>query len=481
MTSTEPRLDRTSLVVEAPATYAAERRYVLGVVLSDWLGFDIELTPATGSTTSITLRGDDGGRTITLPDVLFATEPDDWLTDRSMPSRPLARLRSSSLPVLYGAPLAGGSAWEESPDGITLGIDIFGSVFHLLAGIEEIARPAQDVHGRYPAGASLSVLEDFVERPVVDEYVDLLWAAMSVLWPGLRRRITRFRLRLTHDIDRPWASWGHSARSVARSAGGDVLRRRDPRLAARRISSWFEARSGRFDRDPYATYDFLMDTSERNGLRSVFYFMAGNNPGDIDFRYRLSDPPFVGILRRVHERGHEVGLHASYGSHGSAAECAPSSKHSEPRARPQVSNRRPGGSASTTSASPTRPPGGTTRKRASRTTRRSASANALASGLVRAASIPSSTPSSVALSSCGSAPLWQWMRPCWVTWGSTSTQQPRAIRHIAGACRVARPATPSSYTTTTPWRPPRLGHATRKLIDDLARSASDPPDRGPRP
>jgi hypothetical protein len=312
------QLSRGSLLVGMPANYAAERRYVLGVVLSEWLGFDFELTTMTGSTTSIMLRGDDGGRRITLPDVLFATDPADWLTERSLPSRPLARLHSPSLPVLYGAPLAGGGAWEESPDGIRCGIDVFGSAFHLLAGIEELARPAHDVHDRFPATASLSVLEDFVERPLVDEYVDLLWAAMSRLWPDLSRRPTQYRLRLTHDIDRPWASWGHSARSVARSVGGDVLRRRDPELAARRISSWFEARAGRADRDPFATYDFLMDTGERHGLRSVFYFMAGNNPGDVDFRYRLSDAPFVEILRRIHERGHEVGLHASYASHRSA-------------------------------------------------------------------------------------------------------------------------------------------------------------------
>jgi peptidoglycan/xylan/chitin deacetylase (PgdA/CDA1 family) len=61
-----------------------------------------------------------------------------------------------------------------------------------------------------------------------------------------------------------------------------------------------------------------MGVSEAHGLRSTFYFMAGNEPGEPDFRYRLGDAPFAPILRRIHDRGHEIGLHGSYGSHRSA-------------------------------------------------------------------------------------------------------------------------------------------------------------------
>ena len=53
-------------------------------------------------------------------------------------------------------------------------------------------------------------------------------------------------------------------------------------------------------------------------MRSTFYFIAGAEPGDPDYRYRLSDPRFAGLLRRIDARGHEVGLHGSYASYRSA-------------------------------------------------------------------------------------------------------------------------------------------------------------------
>jgi peptidoglycan/xylan/chitin deacetylase (PgdA/CDA1 family) len=313
-----------TLVVRTPAGYEAERRYVADLVLSEWLGFDVELSTSPGSTVSIALQGDPGSRILTLPDVLFGIEPDAWLTERAMPARPLARVTPAgappgALPVVFGVPLEGGAAWQETPGGLTLSIDVFGSAFYLLTGFEEVAQPVRDVHGRFPAQAALSVLEGFVERPIVDEYVALLWAAMQRLWPAIDRRPTTYRLRPTHDVDRPWASWGLSAKALARSVGGDLVRRHDPILAARRIRSRIGDRSDGATLDPYATYDWIMDVSEEHGLRSTFYFMAGNEPGEPDFRYRLRDAPFAPILRRIHDRGHEIGLHGSYGSHRSAA------------------------------------------------------------------------------------------------------------------------------------------------------------------
>jgi hypothetical protein len=114
---------------------------------------------------------------------------------------------------------------------------------------------------------------------------------------------------------------------VARSFAGDLLRRHDPDLALRRARAVIESCVGRVDHDPENTFDFLMDTSERLGLRDTFYFLtqatAQTSHQDRSFdgtvaRYRLSDPPIVALLGRIHARGHEVGLHASYQSYLSA-------------------------------------------------------------------------------------------------------------------------------------------------------------------
>lgn len=319
-----------------PETRLAERRYVLDVVLGEWLGLDYQLGFGHEPGVAIRLAGDPQTRELTLPDLLFATSPADWLTQRSMPVPPLAQrvaplagvaaysdphglggtaCPTAPLPVLFGAPAAEGRAWRWTASGVALDLDVFGSVFYLLTRYEEVARPVSDRHGRFPASASLAATAGFLDRPIVDDYVDLLWMAIHSLWPRLQRPTSDFRLRLTHDVDAAWATHGRHVGAIAHALAGDVVNRRDPDLAVRRLRSAFDARAGRVDRDPFNTFDFLMDISERHGLQSTFYFMAGVSAPEFDGEYRLSDPRIGGLLRRIHERGHDVGLHASYGTH----------------------------------------------------------------------------------------------------------------------------------------------------------------------
>ena len=318
-------------VVRAPGGRGPERRYALDLVLGEWLGLRYELEAGPESQLSIQLAGDPSDRTLVIPDILLATPAEAWLTNGSLPRGPLPRVRipghdggsggprgATPLPVLFGEPAEDGPAWRETAAGLALAVDVIGSVFFLVSRMEEIIGTERDGHDRFPVAASIAHAEGFVERPLVDEYVDLLFMALRAIWPAAERRRTEFRLRLTHDIDRPFAVLGQPAWRIARSLGADVAGRRDPRLALRRLRAVADARVGRVDRDPLATFGFLMTTSERNGLRSTFYFMAGNDPAEADFRYRLSDAEFRPILREIHERGHEVGLHASYVSHGSA-------------------------------------------------------------------------------------------------------------------------------------------------------------------
>ena len=319
------------LVVRAGQDHDPERRYTLDLVLGEWLGFRYILEAGPGPNLSIRVAGDPSSRTLMMPDTLFALPEEAWLTERCLPRRPLVRVRIpdanagsagsgavAPLPVLFGNPVADGPAWQATASGVALTVDIMGSVFFCVSRMEEIVSTTRDRHDRFPLVASVASGEGFVERPLVDEYVDLLFGAMRILWPGLGRRSTEFRLRLTHDIDRPFSVTGQPAWRIARTLGADLGRRRDPRLALRRVRAVVDARAGRIDRDPFATFDFLMTASERHGLRSVFYFMTGYDPADEDSRYRLSDARFAPILREIHERGHEIGLHAGYSSHGSA-------------------------------------------------------------------------------------------------------------------------------------------------------------------
>jgi hypothetical protein len=277
-----------TLLVEAPPGYEPERRYILDVVLRDWLGLDWELRTADRRDVRMALAEDPDGASVTLPDALFATPPGEWLTGASLPSvRTIA-----GLPALYGD--------EE--------IDVLGGAFFMLTRYEELVVADRDQYGRFPAASSVAGRAGFLGTPVIDEYVERLWEALRRAWPRLERRPRAFEVVLTHDVDDPLATLQHTPRDVVRQLGGDLLRRRDPRLAARRVRSLL----GDPGRDPHNTFDFLMDVSERHGLRSAFYFLAHRDQRPREGAYLFEHPWVRSLIGRIARRGHEVGVHPSF-------------------------------------------------------------------------------------------------------------------------------------------------------------------------
>jgi hypothetical protein len=284
-----------TLVVETPPGYEPERRYILDVVLGDWLGLDWELRTAARRDVRIAPAGEPEERSVRMPDVLFATPREDWLTAASLP----AVDRSNGLAILYGATVPPGSGW--------LAVDVFGSAFFMLTRYEELAIRDRDRYGRFPASASVALRAGVLETPIVDAYVELLWDALQRRWPRLERRPREFTVRLTHDIDDPLARLEHGPRDFVRQLTGDLVRRREPRLAARRVRSLADRRA-----DPNNTFDFLMDVSDRHGLRSAFYFLAHRDLGPRDGPYLFEHPWVRRLIGHIGRRGHEVGVHTSF-------------------------------------------------------------------------------------------------------------------------------------------------------------------------
>jgi peptidoglycan/xylan/chitin deacetylase (PgdA/CDA1 family) len=302
------------LLVERPYGRDAEWRYVLDVLLGEFLGLPYATETRPEPTVRIRLADGPAVPCLTIASHLLDLPDVDWLTALALPARPLERadVGGGHLPVLFGKKR--GEHWVSStPDGVEIGIDVFGSAFFLLTRYEELVVDTRDGFDRFPAFASLAAQEGFLDRPLVNEYAELLWASMGRLWPALRRKDRQYRLLVSHDLDQV-SLRGRTWPSVARSLGADLLQRREPAVAIRRARAYVRiAQTGQMvDGDPYNTFDFVMDVSERHGVRSAFNVVASRGEPRHDPDYDIDDPWLRKLLRRIDERGHEIGVHGSF-------------------------------------------------------------------------------------------------------------------------------------------------------------------------
>lgn len=312
-----------------PPGYLSERQYIYDVLIREFLGFDYSIEVYDGKDVRITLQGDPLGKVLIISDILFQTPEEQWLTSASLPKQPLnwwdvsdlpGNTLFSRLPIIYGRVAVGPSLYNETEEGIVLGLDVFGGAFFMLTRYEELVKHDRDQLGRFPAKASLALQEGFLERPIVNEYLDILWRTLERLWPQLQRQSRVYRVLLSHDVDRPLCTVGRGLLQILKSGMADIVMRHDVSLALHRLRSYVQTRQGPCDCDPCNTFDFIMNLSEQHGRQSAFYFITDNTAGAVDADYSLDDPWIRGLIRRIHERGHELGLHPSYNTYRDPAQ-----------------------------------------------------------------------------------------------------------------------------------------------------------------
>jgi peptidoglycan/xylan/chitin deacetylase (PgdA/CDA1 family) len=314
------------LVVTHPPGLECERQYASDVVLRDWLGLDYGTEVADRHDTRITMVGDSDGRALHLADVFFPQAAGAWLETASLPTGPAGNWPpgqaisplDSEVPILFGEPHP-----EQSGDlrngKVHLPIDVFGSIFFLLSRYEEVVSEARDHRDRFAGTGSFSHRFGLLERPLANEYLEIIWASLQRLWPRLQRRARSYAVDLSCDVDVPFSAVGRPWRRMVLSLGADLLKRRAPDLALRRLSAKFAGGGVGIERDPNNTFDFMMKTGERHGLKTTFFLKAGVSDPLVDEEYSLESPPVAVLLREMHARGHELGLHPSYHTYRDSA------------------------------------------------------------------------------------------------------------------------------------------------------------------
>jgi len=222
-------------------------------------------------------------------------------TPASVPTLPLMEI--DGIPLLFGEPRL-----ERVGNTLIVHADIVASAYFLLTRYEEWARPTvRDKHGRFPGRESLPFRAGFIDRPVVDEYAQVLrtWAArVGLAVPPPRRS---FSVLLTHDIDTIGPR--HGALSAIRCFGSGILGR-TPFRDAMRDAFWAATSSASHpcdNLDDVVRLDGQLTRRVGADRCQVIYFILA----DVEKTYRRADR-LRRRLQTVTRSGADVGLHASY-------------------------------------------------------------------------------------------------------------------------------------------------------------------------
>lgn len=300
------------LTINSPSTYIPERKYIISLLFGDFLGLEHRIQFNHGTETAI--KGPEG-KELVLADIFFQTPQNDWLTSASLPKKPLplwdsrqtvagVPLDDAKVPVIFG------NLKDLAVKDSYMPLDILGSSFFMLSRYEELIVPERDIYGRFPASASLAFQNGFLERPIINEYLEILWRALKQIWPGLLRKKRSFRLITTHDVDIPFEFLVKPLWKLLLKMGADISLRRNLLLALKNLVGWAKVRIGH-QNDAFNTFDWIMDQSERAGIQSSFNMMSGGRT-PLDFYYPIESPAVQNLLEKVIDRGHDIGFHPSY-------------------------------------------------------------------------------------------------------------------------------------------------------------------------
>jgi len=308
------------MVIKMPNNNKAERQYIADIIFSEFLGikFNIEFCDVIDYQIII----NDSKRLIIKDDFFSKFTDKTYLSKSNIPDR-INILNESefqlkeNMPIIYG-----NHEIEILENELVCGVDIFASSFYMLSRWEEYVMNEKDIHDRFSDELSLAFKFGFYKRAVVNEYVELLWNMLVHLGFNQKRKDRKYNLFLTHDVD--FFRRYDSTRKLAKAVGGDLLKRKSPKMAKETISTFQKIKSGEA-KDPYDTFDYLMDISEKYNIKSHFYFIPGKI-GEADAQYNIDDLDFTETIFNIIGRGHIVGAHFGYDSYNNKEQISTEKK-----------------------------------------------------------------------------------------------------------------------------------------------------------
>lgn len=243
------------------------------------------------------------------PSYLFS---DYYLEMESMPKLPLKK--HNGFPVIYLSKEDNKECYvKENNDSLITNMDIIQSSFFMLTRYEEVLlwdQVKRDIYDRFPAKESMAYKEEFLDTPIVNEYIEWLWQWIDSFNLGYKRKNKwgkhDFAACLTHDVDMPF-KYTYPVKNDIKN-----LRFKKTTLAYRDIFLHILS-DIRYKNDTFYTFDYIRKMEKKYNFSSSFYFMAGGETNYENF-YKIDDERIVRLIHELNEDNCEIGYHYSFNS-----------------------------------------------------------------------------------------------------------------------------------------------------------------------
>lgn len=182
--------------------------------------------------------------------------------------------------------------------------DIFAASFYLISRYEEYLPHVKDEFGRFSFQDSVAHKHKFLEQPVVDIWAHKFKKALADRFPKFQFKERAYNV--CPIIDVPMAYY-FEKKGLMRTIGGtvnDIIRFKIRRLYHRYLAI-FGLR-----KDPYDTFDWLIDTQKKSKTKFLVFFLIGDY-STYDKNISVNKKKFISLIKSVGDYC-KVGLKASF-------------------------------------------------------------------------------------------------------------------------------------------------------------------------
>ena len=185
--------------------------------------------------------------------------------------------------------------------------DPFAASFYLVSRYEEYLPHIKDKHLRFSPTQSLAYQRGFLDKPLVNIWALKIQKLLKDRYPSMEFKSHHYKFISTIDVD---SAYAYKEKGLMRQVGAFALNLFE--LNFKRIAERLSVLLN-FEKDPYDTYDYLLQLKKKYNLRQIYFFLVGNY-GEYDKNVSIeSSNKFQSLIKSIADYA-EVAVHPSYSS-----------------------------------------------------------------------------------------------------------------------------------------------------------------------